>query len=199
MNSFTLQLRELIEFAKVLKSDIVYISGNIIYGTDEGFTYLKQIEFINTLNVTMCYKQSDMNNFIKLATLDIEYSNNTLYSNIESVQVYNEVYIKSILRLYTAINEIIFNNIPKINVENVRDSNEFEQAIALKSSQGIGMYRVNEEYVLAIFKSLLPINKKDKVSLLITDVDNYRFLSRFTISKPKNINILVDILYLKIK
>ena len=198
MNSFTLQIRELIEFAKVLKSDIIYIVGNMIYGTDLNFTYLKQVEYENTLGITLCYKQHDMNNFIKASTLDIVYENGLLCSNIEKIDILNPVLANNMNNLFNAINNLSIQPVVH-HIDNVRGVDEFEYAIALKSSQGISMYRISEQYILTLFKNLLPINKKDTVSLSIRDVDDYRFISRFIISKPKKVTIQVDIVYLKIK
>lgn len=198
MNSFTLQIRELIEFAKVLKSDIVYVIGNMIYGTDSSFTYLKQVEYENTLGISLCYVQHDMNNFIKASTLDIVYENGMLYSNVEQIDVTNPVYANNINNLFNAINMISTNPVVH-HIDNIRGVEDFECGISLKSTQGIFMYKFNEEYILSIFKNLLPVNKKDAVSITIRDIDNYRFISRFIISKPKKVNIQVDIVYLKIK
>lgn len=198
MNSFTLQIRELIEFAKVLKSEIVYIIGNMIYGTDSSFTYLKQVEYENVLGITLCYVQHDMNNFIKASTLDIVYENGILYSNVEQIDVTNPVYANNMNNLFNAVNMISLNPVV-YHMDNIRGTEDFEYGIALKSTQGIYMYKINEEYILSIFKNLLPINKKDSVSVTIRDIDNYRFISRFIISKPKKVTIQVDIVYLKIK
>ena len=198
MNSFTLQIRELIEFAKVLKSEIIYIIGNMIYGTDSNFTYLKQVEYENVLEITLCYVQHDMNNFIKASTLDIVYENGMLYSNVEQIDVTNPIYANNINKLFNAVNMVSLNPIV-YHMDNIRGIEDFEYGIALKSTQGIYMYKINEEYILSIFKNLLPINKKDSVSITIRDIDNYRFISRFIIFKPKKVTIQVDIVYLKIK
>lgn len=199
MDSFTLQFREIIEIAKLLKSDIIYIIGNTIFGTDSNFTYLKQMTFENTLGINICYEQKLMNDFIKLCTNTITLENNSLMSNIEVLYVNNENHIRNIVNLNNKINQIVLNNHNSMNVDNARDNQEFENAISLKTAQGIGLYRVSEDYILSIFKGLLPINKKDKTSLSIYDVDYNRFLTRFVISKPKNKVIIVNVMYLKIR
>ena len=199
MDSFTLQFREIIEIAKLLKSDIIYIIGNTIYGTDSNFTYLKQMTFENTVGINICYEQKLMNDFIKLCTNTITLENNSLMSNIEVLYINNENHIRNIVNLNNKINQIVLNNYNNLNVDNARDNQEFENAISLKTAQGIGLYRVSEEYILSIFKGLLPINKKDKTSLSIYDVDYNRFLTRFVISKPKNKVIIVNVMYLKIR
>lgn len=199
MDNFTLQFREIIEIAKLLKSDIIYIIGNTIYGTDSNFTYLKQMTFENTLGINICYEQKLMNDFIKLCTNTITLENNSLMSNIEVLHINNQNHIRNIVELDNKINQIVLNNHNSMNVDNARDNEEFENAISLKTAQGIGLYRVSEEYILSIFKGLLPINKKDKTSLSIYDVDYNRFLTRFVISKPKNKVIIVNVMYLKIR
>lgn len=199
MDSFTLQFRELVEMTKVLKSDIIYIFGNIIYGTDSNFTYLKQMTFDNVLGISICYEQKLMNDFIKLCTDTIVLDNNVLLSNIERLYINNDAYIRNILELERKINEMVLVNTNTINVDNVRENSQFEHAISLKSAQGIGLYKINEEYILSIFKGLLPINKSDKVSLSIYDINDNRFLSRFIVSKPKNKIITVSVMYLKIR
>ena len=155
--------------------------------------------FENTLGINICYEQKLMNDFIKLCTNTITLENNSLMSNIEVLYVNNENHIRNIVNLNNKINQIVLNNYNNLNVDNARDNQEFENAISLKTAQGIGLYRISEEYILSIFKGLLPINKKDKTSLSIYDVDYNRFLTRFVISKPKNKVIIVNVMYLKIR
>lgn len=200
MDNFTLQFRELIEIGKLLKADIVYVFGNTIYGTDSNFTYLKQMAFDNVLGINICYDQKLMNDFIKLCTDTIVLEGNVLLSNIERFVVNNDVHIRNIINLDKKINEIIITNTNTMNVDNVRDNQQFENAIALKSNQGIGLYKVSEKYILSIFKGLLPINKGDKVSLSIYDINDNRFLTRFIVTKPKIKKIItVSVMYLKIR
>lgn len=199
MNNFTLQFRDVVETAKSLKADIIYIKGNTIYGVDDNFTYLKQMTFDNILGLEICYNQKLMNDFMKVCTNDIVIQDNSILSNIETLYINNQNYIKNILTLNNKINNILLSNINIMNIDTVRGNEQFESAISLKTSQGIGLYKVNEQYIMSIFKGLLPINKPDKVSLSIYDVDNTRFLTRFVISKPKNKAIIVNVMYLKIR
>lgn len=195
----TIKFKEIIEYAKCLKADIVYITGNYIYGTDISFSYFKHTIFNNDLNLNICYIQKDMNNFIKESTDTIYIDNNYIMSNTVSLPINNPIYINEFNRLIHRINDINSTNNPVLFIDDIRSNEQFEDSINLKSSQGIGLCRINEEYIITLFKNLLPINKKDKVSLEIRDLLYNRFMSRFIISKPKNINIIIDIMYLKIK
>lgn len=199
IKELTIKFKDMIEYAKCLKADIVYIYGNYIYGTDIGFSYLKQTMFNNELNLNICYIQKDMNNFMKEATDTIIFNSNMIASNTCVLSVNNPIHINSFNRLSTNVNEINFSTQPSLVIDDIRSNNEFEDSINLKASQGIGLCKVNEEYIITLFKNLLPINKKDKVSLEIRDLVSDRFMSRFTINKPKNVSIMVDIMYLKIK
>lgn len=200
MNSFeyTNRFKEIIEYGKNLKSDIVFIQGNTIYGADSGFNYLKSISFENDINLTIIYEQKKMNDLMKVSTDTIVYKDNIVQSGTDFLYVNIPTYYSKFLGLIDRVDSLLRFNNTTLTVDNLRGQEEFENLINLKTSQGMGLFRVGE-YILTIFKNLIPVNKKDIVRLDIKDLYDGRFLSTFTIIKPKNIIITVNILYLKIK
>lgn len=194
---YTLRFKEIIEYGKNLKSDIVYINGNIIYGTDSSFSYLKTLSLENDIGLNIIYIQKDMNNFIKDSTDTIIYSNNIIQSSTEYMIVNIPNYIMKFTNLIDRVQNLL-NFEQSLLIDDIRGYTGFESLINLKSTQGMGLFKV-EGYILTLFKNLLPINKKDKVGLSIRNISEDRFLATFSIMKPKNVNIFVNIMYLKIK
>ncbi len=185
------------KYAKNLKADIVFITENTIYGTDSSFSYLKTLSFINDINLNIIYIQKDMNNFIKESTNTILYSNNMIQSGTQNMIVNIPTYVMNFTELVDRVNHLL-NFKHNLILDDIRGQEEFENLINLKSSQGMGLFRING-YILTLFKNLLPVNKKDKVALSIRDIAEDRFLATFTVMKPKNVNISIFIMYLKIK
>ena len=195
---YTIRFKEIIEEAKVLKADIVFISGNTIYGTDSDFNYLKRTEFINDINLEIVYVQKDMVKFLKDATDTIIINDIVIQSNmINMLYVNNPTHQLRFMRLINKVNELYSYN-DTLFIDNIRANNKFEEAINLKSTQGMKLCIV-DNYIISLFKNLLPINKKDVVSLSIKDISDTTFLSTFIIKKSASTSILVDILYLRIK
>lgn len=69
---------------------------------------------------------------------------------------------------------------------NIREDEEFENCLSLKSKDGMSLYIAKGYYgiyPISIFTGLLPINKKDKVSLEIYENTVSTFLAKFIIDK----------------
>lgn len=194
---YTIKFKEIIEYGKKLKSDIIYINNNIIYGTDTSFSYLKTLSVKNDIGLNILYIQKDMNNFIKDSTDTIIYSDNTIQSVTSYMVVNNPNYIVRFTNLIDQV-QYLLNFEQNLIIGDVREYKGFESLINLKSTQGMGLFKA-EGYILTLFKNLLPINKNDRVGLTIRDISEDRFLATFSIMKSKDINVFVNIMYLKIK
>jgi len=192
------QLKELITEAKKIKSDIIYIrpDGNI-YGTDINFFHLKS-STTSILGFELCYLSKDMDAFIKniddIAVEKIIINGiNMIAENGAVVQVLNPFSINEInnkiIRLsYMINNPIIYTN------ESLQEDDVFQSIISLKTSDGSTIYKIDYIYMMSVFKTLLPINKGDKVLLNIIDIGQERFLSNFTVVKKKN--VIINIYYI---
>lgn len=200
-------LLSIIEYANNLKSAIVMIDGNVIYGTDPSFTYLKSINFQNLYDskIVLLYSVNDMKAFIKGTTMpdQLKIKNNRLESiDGNNISIFNHDWYMRFANMILMKNNIdspMNNRTILYQNENIRDDSNFENLLKYKSGDGIGIYKINNRFALSIFNSLLPINKDDTVGLTIYDMDCYKFLARFSIYKKKiknTINIYIMYLYI---
>lgn len=190
-------LQDLLKIAKELKANYVYIKGNYIYGANEGFVYLKMMEFNNIYNINISFVVNDMATFIKNVALnEIKLPNpNLLYSSFDNtLEINNMTMINTIESMIQSISYNMSISHKKIISEPVRGIQDFEYILESKSSDGSSMFRYNN-YNMTIFKNLIPIKKADKVYLTIYDIDNTKFLSNFTVDRKKT-KIEVYIMYL---
>lgn len=189
-------LEFLFKVSKEVKSPLIYIKGNDLYGTDEQFVYLKHTKIDNMYGINISFVSKDMNTFLKNVDLnEIKFvSQNILYSSFDNtLEINNMDMIMNIERMITSLSNIT-NSYNPLLVENVRDIQDFENILAYKSADGIGIFRYNH-YVMTIYNNLLPIKKADKLDLVIYDLNNRSFLSNFLIKRKKQI-IEVYIMYL---
>lgn len=190
-------LQELLKLAKELKATYVYIKENYIYGVDEGFVYLKVMEFNNIYNINISFVVNDMATFIKNVDLNETKlpTPNLLYSSFDNTLEINN--ISMINTIESMINSLSFNmnmSQKRIILEPIRGIQDFEYILESKSADGSSIFRYNN-YNMTIFKNLIPIKKSDKVYLTIYDIDNTKFLSNFTVDRKKT-KIEVYIMYL---
>lgn len=75
--------------------------------------------------------------------------------------------------------------VPEYRIADLKADNNFNEIMNKKSGDGASLYRINRKYILTLFTGLLPINKSDKASLDLYDIDDRSYLARFTICKGK--------------
>lgn len=221
-------LLQIVEYTSIIKAGYIMIMGNYIYGTDVEFTYLKTIDN-TVYDKVLMYNVNDMKNFIKnvLSTPDCElllykgnlYSINKNHinmihnminqnpedhrlvnylSNVEYIEIFNYKYYIRMNSMISNMN-IILNNKILYEDYNLREDTQFESILEHKTADGVSMYRINRQFILSIFTNLLPINKGDEVSLVLYDIDMYKFLAKFSIMKKKQkVKIDIYIMYLYI-
>lgn len=190
-------LQFLFEVAKLVKSPLVYIKGNDLYGVDEQFVYLKHAKIENEYGISMAFSHQQMNNFLKNVDLnEIKFvGENILYSSFDNtLEINNLDLIHNIERMINSINGMLTTSFKKVVVNNIRSIPEFENILTYKSADGIGMFRY-DKYVMTLYNNLLPIKKSDKLELNIYDINDRSFLSNFSIIRKKA-RIDVYIMYL---
>lgn len=190
-------LEKLLKIAKELKSEYVYIKGNSIYGVDISFIYIKYMEFENEYNINMCFSVTKMTKFLKEVSLnEIKLINsNILYSSFDNtIEINNISLINKIESMIININNLLNSRQKSISDCDIRGDKGFEYAVESKSADGIGIFKY-DNYVMTIFKNLIPLKKSDKVFLSIYNIDSNMFLSNFTISR-RNSKIEVYVMYL---
>lgn len=192
---------DLVELAKNIKCDIVYINGNTIFGVDDSFATLKKATINNPCNIFVCYRTLDMREFIKNIDSDrVQIDNNSIRTSIDNIvyQMSGQV-VMNIMDLANRIVLMTYTDLynmkqPDYINEDIRQDINFENILAMKSADGAARYIADNKYILTLFNGLLPINKKDKVSLKIYNIDIYKFLANFTIVK-KGISMDIFIMY----
>lgn len=161
MNPETLDL--FINIAKILKCDIVMNKGGIIYGTDKDFAHLSKIEHHES----------------KLWELD----NVVFESNSFTIAIDQEQRLRDFENLINTTYSIQFSDVSE-SFTDLQDNEQFKIIMAKKAAEGISLLKLND-YLLSINKSLIPVNKADKLDLDIFDLGK-TFLARFKIKKGKN-------------
>lgn len=165
---------------KGMKCDIFHIYKDMIIGTDKEYTTLTEV--ILDTKTTKPYEidKDSINNIVdSLKLLVDEEINIEIYFNEFSTKSYSITNLESI---YLGIALL---RIPSMYIEDLRSNNDFIDIIEKKSVEGASMLKLNKKFIITIFKGLLPINKKDKVSLEIYEIDNYKFLAKYIINKGK--------------
>lgn len=191
------EFKEIVDIAKNIKADIIYISGNRIYGTDKQLTILKTMEFDNIYNIKICYENKDIVSALKDATSYTMYDDHILFDNSILVPINNPNYIYNIIKNENTILEMKTKGKLSYTDNNIKNDKNFQDILNLKSCNGARMYIANN-YKMYLFSRLLPINKSDNVELNIYDINNLYFMSHFTIKKKKLNEINQYMVYIKI-
>jgi len=148
----------------------------MIYNNNDMREFIKPFTIVDTIFIEGDYIKSNLGSFICIMDRDNLFRIHNTIENIEGM-------ISSFSLDY--------------NCENLKDDDVFNQLLECKSGDGVGLYKIDKRFILSIYKNMLPLNKKDTVSLNIYDINpKLYFLSRFVVKKPKNIIINVYIMYL---
>lgn len=190
-------LEYLFKVSKEVKSPLVYIKGNDLYGVDEQFVYLKHTKIDNIYGINIAFVSKDMNTFLKNVDLnEIKFvGENILYSSFDNtLEINNMDMINNIERMAMSIANMTSYCPTKLTVSNMRELEDFENIMTFKSADGIGIFRY-QNYVMTLYNNLIPMKKADKLELTIYDLNERSFLSNFSIVRKKS-RIEVYIMYL---
>lgn len=187
--------------AKILKCPVIYIDNDKIYGTDLDFTFLKTVTFINETSLKqIIYTQNSVSRFIK----DIEEIDEVIINNYNIfnktkntfIEINNIKMMQMMIELINNTNNMTQQTFYKFIKEDLQDKEDFSKIMNAKTDEGTSIYKIDREYMLSIYNNLLPVNKKDKVSLIVYDHNNL-FMANFKVFKKKNVTVDVYILYRK--
>lgn len=167
MDNETLDL--FISKVKLLKCDFVTVKGDLILGSDEDLAHLSIISHTEP-------------KFWDLEGIVFRVKDLTKVDGI------------SFDILYKSINQIL-RQPPTVQILNLQDDEQMKTIMAKKADDGISMININD-YIMSINKSLIPLNKSDKLDLNIRDHGN-TFSGEYIITRGKNI-IKKYYLYLKL-
>lgn len=197
------EIQQIIQMLKNLKFPIVYSDGNILYGTDEDFCILRQIILPGGINIVpMCVSISILDDFIKEYFYIEEFmvnGNTLLASGTIACNIIEPYLLNRMQRLICTINNMKSNNQPNIFLHDMLQNEMFAECIIKKASEGPSRIIIHNNYIITVYKNLIPINKGDEVSLSIRDIDNETFMCTFHVNKKKIKNIIeTNMLYLKL-
>lgn len=159
---FNEKLLELLKtLAKDLKCDYITVSQNRIYGTDGSFAHLSYIE----------HTEPDLWNLENI----VFYYNDMLPVNKFHKDKMNSLIIN--LSKFILVE-------PSIIDTHLGENENLREILNKKASEGLTLFKYGK-YIFSINKTLLPLNKNDKLILTIRDINRSMFLNEFCILKGK--------------
>jgi len=175
----------LYDIMKSMKCDIYHIYKNVIIGIDKFSTSLSEV--ICDTKVEGSYEiDKDTMKLIADKCQEIikdEKVNAEYYISRYSQKNYRATELEM---MYMNILSILSSKIvPDLVVDSVKSNEEFMKILSNKSADGANFFKINDKYIMSIYSGLLPINKSDKVSLEIYNIDEYSYISKFIINKGK--------------
>lgn len=118
--------------------------------------------------------------FITTCKKDILEIKNNIELNYKIDELYNKVISQELTKTPILIKENFQSEIPEM--------------FSLKTSDGARFYNVDERFLMTSFNAIHPVNKSDKVTLIIRDSDLYSYIAEFVIFKKKENYELHEIL-----
>lgn len=192
------EFNEMVAGIKAMKADLVYVCGNMLYGTDNSFNTLKTYMMNCKISVepfTVITKSlsTDFYNSIIDTYITIDFDENTMYCstnriNNEKAPVINATLHNKIQLIINSLNNSI--NIPNINTIDFGDiTNDInlERIKNIKSGDGAVIYNPNGNSIFGmyLYSGAIPMTKSDKLGLRIYDLGN-TFIANYIISKKKS-------------
>lgn len=185
----------LYDIMKATKCDRFHIYKNMIIGTENVTTSLCQIICDTKIDGYI----TDDGRAVDSYEIDkevLKLISEKSQENLNNDKFNPEAYIaKYAIRGYRLTElEILYANmandlqnrfVPDCRIDDLKSNAEFMSIMALKSGDGQSLFRANDRYILTIFTGLVPINKSDKASLELYDIDGYSFIAKFIINKGK--------------
>lgn len=195
-------LTYIFEKSKILKSDLILYNGQCkIYGSNLNYTIIKHFYDgdLPHLSYSIEFISKDMQVFIKnMNTIDDELIINqdgSLICGDNIIWINNPYRISTILNTYTNFIMNIKTDNLLINIENAKQC--MQNALSCKAAEK-EVVKINNNLMLIMHGSMLPINKNDKVSI---SVYKYNYISNIyiiTILKKNKYPINVYMLCLNI-
>lgn len=189
----------LIDQSKILKTDLIYIIGNTAYGTDFNFFTLKSIVIDNPLNCCICCSLNEANTINKkLQNTEEEIADFGQYIPLEGevFNIINNSFIGKFNNLIQNVLMLMTTNPIKIHEDNIRNDENFERLFSFKSVDGTYIYR-KDGYIISLYTNLIGMNKADKVSFDLYDINDFSFLVNFRVQRTAKKIINIYIMYRK--
>lgn len=198
------EFMDIVDLVKAMKTDIFYISGPNILGTDSEFRTLKIVRMNSVFPIKVLATTLSLQSFVKgfssAMELSIDTETGTImeypcigFSSIFNCNLLHPDFYNTIGRieyLYN-ISEFLNTRKPDVYIQSLHSTDSFLEAMGKKSKDGnlifdVGQYAdTDRHYLISTYSGLLPVNKSDKLNLSIYDLDDSRFMAHFSILKKK--------------
>lgn len=189
--------------SKRLKSDIVYINNDNMYGSDMTFTIIKHTkcrplpemifivkEWLEFFKLLKSEEVDYMNMIIDIKNWFIMYHGSKYY-------FYSDYPISKINQKLSTINQYL-NNYPICSLSDIKSDDNFSQMMDknYKTSDGAFMYKV-QKYCVSMYKTLLGFTAKDNVSLEIFDLGTMYIMAKYILTTKKDSPVSIYVHYRK--
>lgn len=111
--------------------------------------------------------------------------------HLNGFDIYDARVVKELSMKYKYYTDIMYQKLPLIEEKELRNNEDFERLLGLKSDQGLKFYQIpdydhpGETYMIPMFAGFLSLNKSDTISVKIYDLDEVNHLINFSIYKKK--------------
>lgn len=192
------QFLEIVKISKGLKKDIIVLKDDCLLGMDSNFATLailtydsEKLNFFKQTGLEYTFFNTRINTFLKNAqkenvfTLDFNQFGITDY--IMNDYIADEESARRIIdSAFSRCNLNMYNGNKVISDFNIRECEEFEDILKLKSGDGSRVYKFNKNYIMYLFSSLFPVTKSDGLLLNIyDDFDKTSYIVDFHVIKKK--------------
>ena len=194
------------EVAKALKQKSVMWYQDYLIGIDTNnylcYTRLdsNKINFQHNIAGNYIFNQRELSKFSKSIIteqgFDVPLGTNgscLICTTSETLSVFSNIQtVNNFIPLIKAYESRFINGIEK------DVTNELEFIFSMNKTAGINMYKYDNTHILTLFGGLLPLNKSDKIYIILEDnIDGKTFTVRFRVHK-KICDIIIFLNYLKI-
>lgn len=187
---------EIVNGIKAMKADLVMIQGDILIGTDNNCTMIKQYKMnsvipvdnfviiTKTLSTEFYNNITDVNIVIDLEMNKIYCPNNVSYVEDKPEMIDNS-YLWRIQQMYSNLTQDMHRSRFNVIGEITNDPN-FERIKAIKSAEGADLYcpKSDNNFAMYLYSGAIPMVKADKIHLTIYDTGR-TFIANFHIVKKK--------------
>lgn len=158
--------KTLMKIIKAMKCDLYLITDSMIIGTNEEHSYLSVVSgLINGIpDMKNAYIEISKNSLLEIDSI-LSKNDEEPFNLIWAMARINGKYgISSIMDTYNRT-ILYINNIPDFYSSNIKENEDFNNILGLKSADGAVPFRFGDGDTIFIYPGLLGINKSDVVSM----------------------------------
>lgn len=172
------------KIVKDTKTDQFVITPSLIVGTDAYSVTLTFCHLSTQVDKVYEFTKNIWTDMVK--TIEASANKETLDYNkvmdkLYSIKRVGDVsYISKYHEMINLINTVT----PTLIIEDLKSDPDFVDIMAKKADEGASFYKPSENFIMSLFKSLIPLVKKDKAGLTLYEVTGGKqFIARAIINK----------------